>query len=46
VVLGQQDWASLKPSVDLVVKAVNGAGRGRYAEVLIPGDGPVLQVEL
>src|SRR5271166_4881304 len=36
VVLGQQQWPQLRPHVQRVVEAVNGATPGSYAEVDIP----------
>jgi hypothetical protein len=36
LVLSQQDWALLRPHVQLVVNAVNAAEQGSYTEVEIP----------
>jgi hypothetical protein len=36
LVLGQQDWALLRPHIQLVVDAVNAATPGSYAEIEIP----------
>jgi len=38
VVLGQQQWPSLRPHVQLVVEAVNAAVSGGYSEIDIPPD--------
>jgi len=37
VVLGKQQWPELRPHVQLVVAAVNGAKPGTYTEIEIPG---------
>lgn|SRR5690348_6433515 len=39
VVLGHSQWPSLRPHVQRVVEAVDGAGPGSYAEVEIPKPG-------
>jgi hypothetical protein len=36
VVLGQQQWPSLRPHVQLVVQAVNAAAPGGYTEIDLP----------
>jgi hypothetical protein len=36
VVLGQQQWPQLRPHIQRVIEAVNGATRGSYTEVEIP----------
>ena len=38
VVLGQQQWPLLRPHIQRVIEAVNGATRGSYTEVDIPLD--------
>jgi hypothetical protein len=38
LVLGQQQWPRLRPHIQRVVKAVNGALPGSYAEVDMPLD--------
>jgi predicted nuclease of predicted toxin-antitoxin system len=40
VVLGQQQWPSLRPHVQLVVEAVNAVVPGSYSEINIPPESP------
>jgi hypothetical protein len=38
VVLGRQQWPQLRPHIQLVVDAVNGATPGSYVEVDVPAE--------
>jgi hypothetical protein len=36
IVLSKQQWPALRPHIQIIVEAVNGARRGAYLELSIP----------